>query len=69
MTLMTPQSQKILEEMQVRKTMKQKEDFWLWLCEELKQAGYDPRVEQGKYNCRNIVAGDPEKAELFFTAH
>ena len=66
---MTPQSQEILDRWQVRKTPRQKEAFRLWLCEALRQAGYAPRVEEGRWNCRNVVAGDPEKAKLLFTAH
>jgi len=65
---MTPQSQKILDELQVRKTRKQKESFRSWLCGELKAAGYSPAVEKG-FAARNVVAGNPEKAQVLFTAH
>lgn len=65
---MTPQAQKILAEMQVRKSRKQKEAFRAWLCGELEAAGYAPAVEKG-FAARNVVAGNPEKAKVLLTAH
>ena len=65
---MTEQSNKIMAEMQVRKSRKQKADFRAWLCGELEAAGYAPTVEKG-FAARNVVAGDPEKAKVLLTAH
>lgn len=65
---MTPQSQKIMEDFQVRKSRKQKESFRNWLCEELKKAGYAPSVEK-KFTAKNVVAGDPDAARVIFSAH
>jgi len=65
---MTEQSRKIMAEMQVRKSRKQKEAFRAWLCGELEAAGYAPKVETG-FAARNVVAGDPEKARVLLTAH
>ena len=65
---MTEQSRKILDEMQVRKSKKQKKAFRAWLCGELEAAGYSPRVEEG-FAARNVVAGDPDKAQVLLTAH
>ena len=65
---MTEQSRKIMAEMQVRKSKKQKEAFRSWLCGELEAAGYAPRVEEG-FAARNVVAGDPEGAKVLLTAH
>ncbi len=65
---MLPQSKKIMEDFQVRKSKKQKEQFRTWLCGELENAGYAPRVEKG-FAARNVVAGDPEKAKVIFSAH
>ena len=65
---MTPQSKKIMEDFQVRKSRAQKEIFRLWLCEELKKAGYAPEVEEG-FAAKNVVVGDPEKAKVIFSAH
>lgn len=65
---MTEQSHKIMEDFQVRKSKKQKEDFRNWLCEELKKAGYAPKVEKG-FAARNVVVGDPDTAKIIFSAH
>ena len=65
---MTGQSNKIMAEMQVRKSKKQKADFRAWLCGELKQAGYTPTVEKG-FAAQNVVVGDPDKAKVLLTAH
>lgn len=65
---MTPQSHKIMEDFQVRKSRKQKEAFRRWLCEELKKAGYAPSVEKG-FAAKNVVAGDPDAARVIFSAH
>lgn len=65
---MTEQSRKILGEMQVRKSRKQKAAFRAWLCGELEAAGYEPKVEQS-FAARNVVAGDPEGAKALFAAH
>ena len=65
---MIGQSRKVLDEMQVRKSRKQKEAFRAWLCGELEAAGYAPAVEKG-FAARNVVAGNPEKAKVLLTAH
>lgn len=65
---MTEQSQKVLAEMQVRKSPKQKEAFRVWLRGELEAAGYATTVEKG-FAARNVVAGDPDKAKVLLAAH
>lgn len=65
---MTPQSQKILDGFQVRKSRKQKESFRNWLCEELKSAGYAPELEKD-FAAKNVVVGDPDTASVIFSAH
>ena len=65
---MTETSKTILAEYQVRKSRKQKAAFRDWLCGQLEQAGYTPAVEKG-FAARNVVVGDPEQAQVFFTAH
>lgn len=65
---MTEQSRKIMAEMQVRKSRKQKEAFRAWLCGELEAAGYAPAVEKG-FASQNVVVGDPDKAGVLLTAH
>ena len=65
---MTPQSRKILDGFQVRKSRKQKESFRQWLCGELKKSGYAPSVER-KFAAKNVVVGDPDTAKVIFSAH
>ena len=64
---MTELSRKILEEYQIRKSAKQKEDFWCFLLDELRGMGYEAKIE-GK-SSKNIVVGDPETAKVIYTAH
>lgn len=68
---MTEQSRIVMDRYQVRKTEKQKAAFREWLCGELTKAGYAPQVEEVFHGffCRNVVAGDPDKAEVLYTAH
>ena len=65
---MTPQSHRIMEDFQIRKSRKQKEAFRNWLCEELEKAGYTPRTEKS-FAAQNVVVGDPENAKVIFSAH
>jgi len=65
---MLPQSMKIMEDFQVRKSKKQKEAFRAWLCGELEAAGCVPKVEEG-FTAKNVVAGDPDTAKVIFSAH
>ena len=55
----------------MRKTVGQKAMFREWLVKELKHDGYRVREERyGKTNGSvNVIAGDPEKATVFLTAH
>mgnify|MGYP002508405661 CR=1 FL=1 len=39
-----------------------------WLCGELEKAGCAPSVETC-FAAKNVVAGDPEKAKVIFSAH
>lgn len=54
----------------VRKTDEQKREFRQWLLRELKRAGWKAGEETyGKLNGSvNVVAGDPERAEVFLCA-
>lgn len=55
----------------VRKTVGQKAEFRQWLLRELKRAGWKAGEETyGKFNGSvNVIAGDPERAEVFLCAH
>lgn len=67
---MRPLTKKLLADFQIRKTKQQKASFRAWLCDELGRAGYAPQVETGGLlNSSNVVAGDPEKAQVLLAAH
>lgn len=55
----------------VRKTAGQKAEARRWIMQELKRSGWKAREETyGRFNGSvNIIAGDPEKAEVFFCTH
>ena len=55
----------------VRKSTGEKAEFRQWLLRELKRAGWKAHEETyGKFNGSvNVVAGDPERAEVFLCAH
>ena len=54
----------------VRKTAAQKKAFRQWLMGEIAGMGYSVQVEQNdKGRQQNIVVGDPEHAQVTFTAH
>lgn len=62
----------LLEKYQVRRTKKQKDDFIVYAQAVSHSAGYPFREETLKgsvLTSRNLIAGDPEKAKVFFTAH
>lgn len=64
---MTELSRKILEEYQIRKSAKQKENFRAFLCDHLRAMGYEVKIE-GK-SSKNIVVGNAEQAKVIYTAH
>ena len=66
---MTEQSRKVLSEFQIRKSTGQKRAFRAWLRGELEGAGWAVTEESGRFSGTNVIAGDPEKAEVLFTAH
>ena len=66
----------ILQQYQVRKSNKEKTGFITYMKERLSNAGYDPETditieEKGKgiFKSRNIVVGDPAKADIIVGAH
>lgn len=68
---MTDFSREILQNWQIRKSKKEKADFRARLTQVLEEAGYKVQVEKHKtiWASHNVVAGDPEKADLLLTAH
>lgn len=57
------------EQFPVRKRREQKEAFRQWAVPEAERLGYAARVEPTGGFSRNVVVGDPETAEVVFTAH
>ena len=66
---MTRQSQTVLSDFQVRKSSGQKRAFRAWLRGQLEGAGWTVTEESGRFSGTNVIAGDPERAEVLFTAH
>ena len=61
----------LVEKFPVRKSAAQKEAFRQWMVEQAPAMGYQARVEEttGIPTSRNVVIGDPETAQVVFTAH
>lgn len=62
--------EQITELFPVRKTAAQKKAFRQWVMAEIAEMGYSARVEENdRGRQQNIVVGDPEHAQVTFTAH
>ena len=62
--------EQITERFPIRKTAAQKKAFRQWVMGECAQMGYTARIEENdKGRQQNIIVGDPEHAEVTFTAH
>ena len=59
----------LLSRFPIRKTKEQKQAFLDAVQSELHRQGYACKVENGRFGCRNLVAGDPESARYLVTAH
>jgi len=60
----------MIEHFPIRRTANQKEAFRIWAMGCMADAGYRPKVEgsdKGKH--KNIVAGNPDTADVVITAH
>ncbi len=55
------------EKFPIRRSLEQKESFRAWFLQTARDLGYEARVEDGKHD--NVIVGDPEAAEVVFTAH
>lgn len=60
--------EKILEKYQLRNTKKQKQRFRTFLIDQLENEGIHAEEERIKRHV-NVVIGNPQKAEVFLTAH
>ena len=56
------------EKYPIRRKAAQKQAFRAWFLEQAQGMGYSARVEETGGH-QNVVVGDPEKAEVIFTAH
>lgn len=62
--------EKITELFPVRKSAAQKKAFRQWVMAEISGMGYAVRVEENdRGRQQNVIVGDPEHAEVTFTAH
>lgn len=62
--------EQINEYFPIRKTEAQKKAFRQWVMGEIAEMGYSARIEPNdRGHQQNIVIGDPEHAEVTFTAH
>ena len=62
-------NKEIFKKHEVRKTKKQKYAFRRFLSDRLETLGYKARVEKGAFGSKNLIVGDPEGAQVIFTAH
>ena len=62
--------ERITELFPVRKTAAQKQAFRQWVMGEIGAMGYPVRIEENdKGRQQNVIVGDPEHAQVTFTAH
>ena len=61
----------LVEKFPIRKSGKQKEDFRDWFIGWAREQGYTAQATtpKGIFHSTNVVVGDPETAEVTFTAH
>jgi len=61
--------QHLVEKFPIRRSAEQKEAFRKYILKEAARLGYRAKVEQSGGKHDNIVIGNPEKAQVTFTAH
>jgi hypothetical protein len=59
----------VLANFEIRKSKKQKTAFIHATTAYAQRCGYTSAVENGKFGSRNLIFGDPEKADFLVTAH
>lgn len=59
----------VLEKYEIRKSRRQKTAFITAVSAYAASQRFACRVEKGSFGCRNIVIGDPERAQYLITAH
>ncbi len=66
---MTETTKTIFQNYEVRKSKRQKAEFTAWAMDVAQKAGWPVAVEKGLMGARNVVVGDPDNAQVIFTAH
>ena len=63
--------EQLTEQFPIRKTRQQKEAFRDWFIARAREQGYTAQATtpRGFFHSTNIVVGDPESAQVIFTAH
>lgn len=66
---MTPTTETVFQNYQIRKTKKQKSAFIGYVQKVAEENGYTCEIQKGLFGSRNIIIGSPEKANVIYTAH
>lgn len=66
---MTPSTQVILENHQVRKSKQQKAAFADYIRQIAAEHGYTYTQEKGSFGANNLIIGDAQHAKVIYTAH
>lgn len=59
----------VLDQFPIRKTWQQKQAFREVVMSYAREQGYRVQVQRGKRSVRNLIMGDPERAQYLITAH
>ena len=66
---MTDTTREIFEKHEIRKTKEQRRSFREYIISYAKELGYEAKEEKVTKNSANIVIGNPEAADVIYTAH
>lgn len=60
----------LMAQFPIRRTKEEKQRFRTWAVQQMRQAGWEARVEEtSKGGHQNVVIGDPDSAAVIFSAH
>ncbi len=66
---MTESTKEVFKNHEIRKTKEQRSAFRKYVCNLAESEGYAVRTDRVKSSVRNLIVGDPEGADVIFTAH
>ena len=66
---MTETTREIFEKHEIRKNKQQRKSFREWLISYARSKGYSAREESVSKNTANVIVGNPETADVIYTAH